>query len=64
MNRTMAIQNGMAYTHIGNQGRTVADARPGRTHSPDPPLNSRPSIPRLRRDVARTRISNFDANVE
>jgi enoyl-CoA hydratase/carnithine racemase len=29
MNRTMAIQNGMAYTHIGNQGRSVADARPG-----------------------------------
>ncbi len=34
MNRTMAIQNGMAYTHIGNQGRTVAGARPDR---PAPP---------------------------
>ena len=29
MHRTMAIQNGMAYTHIGNQGRSVSAPRPG-----------------------------------
>lgn len=34
MTRTMAIQNGMAYSHIGNQGRSVADSRPHRTTPP------------------------------